>query len=79
MYISGLKLIQVIIENPWQSLIAGVIVTGIKLLTGVSPKSLTPVHGKHSFANISANFRKKFVMAQWNTQEPGGHCFMKKS
>jgi hypothetical protein len=34
---------------------------------------------KHSFANISANFRKKSKRFYWDTQGPGGgNCFMKK-
>jgi hypothetical protein len=28
---------------------------------------------KHSFANISANFRKHSKRPQWNTWGPGGH------
>jgi hypothetical protein len=33
---------------------------------------------KHSFANISTNFRKNSKRPQWNTWGPGGHRFMKK-
>ncbi len=33
---------------------------------------------KHSFAIISANFRKKSKWSLWITQGPGGHWFMKK-
>ncbi len=34
---------------------------------------------KHSFAIISANFRKNSKWSQWDTQRPGGHWFMKKT
>ncbi len=34
---------------------------------------------KHSFANISANFRKNLKWSYWDTQGPGGHWFMKKT
>ncbi len=34
---------------------------------------------KHSFAIISANFRKNSKRSQWDTQRPGGHWLMKKT
>ncbi len=54
-----------ITENPWQRLIAGVVDTGDKFVSGVvgTAKQFIAVvidtADKHSFAIISANFRKK--------------------
>jgi hypothetical protein len=62
-----------ITENPWQGLIAGVVDTAEQFITGV-----VDTGDKHSFANISANFRKNSKGPQWNTWGPGGHRFMKK-
>ncbi len=34
---------------------------------------------QHTFAIISANFRKKSKRSQWHSQGPGGHWFTKKT
>jgi hypothetical protein len=59
-----------ITENPLQGLqiIAGAVDTGEQLIAGV-----VDTGDKHSFANISANFRKIVIGPQENTQGPGGH------
>jgi hypothetical protein len=64
----------VITENPCQGLITGVNDTGDKfvaeqLITGV----VDTAGDKHSFANISTNFRKNAKRPQWNTWGAGGH------
>ncbi len=35
--------------------------------------SVVDTADKHSFANISANFRKNLKSSDWDTQWPGGH------
>ncbi len=52
---------------------AGVVDTAEQFITGVNDTG-----DKHSFANISANFRKNSKKLQRNTWGPGGHWFMKK-
>ncbi len=55
---------QLITENPWQRLIAGVVDTGDKFVSAVVDTAEQFITGvvytadKHSFAIISANFRK---------------------
>ncbi len=52
-------------ENPWQRLIGGVVDTADKFVSGVVDTAEQFIAGvvdtadKHSFAIISANFRKK--------------------
>ncbi len=71
-------------ENPWERLIAGVNNTTYKFVSRVVDTakhfiaSVVDTADKHSFAIISANFRKKLKWSLWNTQGLGGHCFMKK-
>jgi hypothetical protein len=59
-----------ITENLWQGLFADVIDTGEQLIAGVIDTG-----DKHLFANISANFQKKFEMGYSGA---GGNCSMKK-
>ncbi len=60
-------------ENPWQRLIPGVNETADKFVGGVNNTaeqfiaSVVGTADKHSFAIISANFRKKVKMILWNT------------
>ncbi len=67
------------------SLIAGVIDTAEKFIAGVVDTAEQFIAGvvdtadKHSFANISANFRKKSKWSYWITQGPRGLWFMKKN
>jgi hypothetical protein len=64
---------------PCQGLIACVNDTGDKFFAGVVDTaeqfiaSVVDTGDKYSFANISANFRKKSEQPQWNTWGPGGH------
>ncbi len=41
--------------------------------------SVVDTADKYSFAIISVNFCKNLKRSQWDTQGPGGHCFMKKN
>ncbi len=59
----------------WQGLIAGVIDTAEQLIAGVVDTG----DKHHSFANISANFRKYSKRLHLNTWGPGGHWLMKKT
>ncbi len=72
-------------ENPWPSLIAGVNDTADKFVSGVVDTAEQFIAGvvdtadKHSFAIISANFRKKSNWSKGNTQGARVHWFMKKT
>ncbi len=47
-----------------------------KLFSGVA--GVVDTANKHSFAIISAKFRKNSKPSQWDTQGPGGHWFLRK-
>ncbi len=63
-YFTSLHFTWNVTENPWQGIITGVVDTGDKFFAGVLYTTEQLIAGvvdtsdKHSFANISANFRK---------------------
>jgi hypothetical protein len=62
---NNLSLVPLSPANLCQGLITGFNVTGDKFIAGNIDNG-----DKHSFANISANFRKKSKLPQWNTLGP---------
>jgi hypothetical protein len=62
------------INDTGDKFIAGVVDTGEQLIAGV-----VDTGDKHSFANISANFRKNSKRPLWNTLGPGGTMIHEKN